>query len=99
VAAARGDNGIGMAGVAWHCRIMPVKVLDDSGSGFWRWVANGIVYAADHGASVLSMSIAKCSMQRAVSGRICAFATEHFPNCTAISIESLPGVGRSWPMI
>lgn len=51
------NNEIGVAGVAFNCSIMPVKVLDSSGSGYYSWIADGIYYAADHGAQVISMSL------------------------------------------
>ncbi|MCA9757190.1 MAG: VCBS repeat-containing protein [Candidatus Eisenbacteria bacterium] len=57
IAAASGDNGIGIAGVVWNCSIMPVKVLDETGHGASTWIANGITYATDHGANVISMSL------------------------------------------
>ena len=63
IAAAEGNNGIGIAGIAGlkvsttnYVQIMPVKVLDKNGSGYTSWAADGIVWAADHGASVISMS-------------------------------------------
>ncbi len=57
IAAATGNNGIGVAGVNWGCRILPVKVLDAGGSGSYTAIANGITFAADSGARVLSMSL------------------------------------------
>ncbi|BFU47892.1 S8 family serine peptidase [Krasilnikovia sp. MM14-A1004] len=57
VIAARGNNGAGMAGICWQCRILPVKVLDSTGLGFDDDVADGIVYAADHGAKVINLSL------------------------------------------
>ena len=56
IAAASGNNGQGIAGIDWNCRIMPVKVFDAAGSGTDAWVANGFIFAADNGASVLSFS-------------------------------------------
>ena len=56
VIAARPDNGLGGAGICWTCRVMPVKVLGADGSGTAAAIADGIRYAADHGASVISMS-------------------------------------------
>ncbi len=56
IAAATGGNGIGVAGVDWRCRIMPVKVLT-SCSGTERQLAEGLVWAADHGADVINMSL------------------------------------------
>ncbi|GAB1644000.1 S8 family serine peptidase [Krasilnikovia sp. MM14-A1259] len=57
VIAARGNNASGIAGVCWQCRIMPVKVLDQWGEGLDDRVADGIVYAADHGAKVINLSL------------------------------------------
>lgn len=57
IAAALTNNGIGVAGVDWNARIMPVKVLNASGSGSYSGIANGIIWAADNGAKVISMSL------------------------------------------
>lgn len=57
IAAALTNNGIGIAGVDWNARIMPVKVLNASGSGSYAAIANGITWAADNGANVISMSL------------------------------------------
>jgi subtilisin family serine protease len=51
------DNGIGVIGVAPDATIMPVKVLDDVGSGWDSQIAKGIRYAADNGADVINMSL------------------------------------------
>jgi subtilisin family serine protease len=47
----------GVEGVAAGVRLMPVKVLDDNGDGYTSDIADGIVWAADHGADVLNMSL------------------------------------------
>jgi subtilisin family serine protease len=57
IAAAQGDNWIGIAGVSWHCRILPLKVLDENGRGGWHWVARGVEHAADRGVQVVSMNL------------------------------------------
>jgi subtilisin family serine protease len=57
VVAATSDNGIGVAGYCWRCRLMPVKVLGADGSGFASTVAQGIVWATDHGARVINASL------------------------------------------
>ncbi|HMP42360.1 MAG TPA: S8 family serine peptidase, partial [Roseiflexaceae bacterium] len=57
LAAAAGDNGIGIAGVCWGCTIIPVKVLDRRGRGDDATIAAGIRWAADQGARVISMSL------------------------------------------
>jgi PKD repeat protein len=57
IIAAQANNGIGIAGVCWKCKILPVKVLDSSGSGADSWIASGIIWATDHGADVINMSL------------------------------------------
>lgn len=51
------DNTLGVAGIAPGCTIMPVKVLDNTGSGTYTAVAEGIYFAADNGAKVINMSL------------------------------------------
>lgn len=55
------NNGIGVAGVAYGCTIMPVKVLDASGSGTLSQLVDGIYYASgknsQYKADVISMSL------------------------------------------
>ncbi len=50
-------NGIGVAGVAYQAKIMPIKVLSGSGSGSVGGIAEGIHWATDHGARVINMSL------------------------------------------
>ncbi|MCB0084688.1 MAG: peptidase S8, partial [Caldilineaceae bacterium] len=57
IAAAGINNGLGMVGVCPGCRVMPVKVLNHNNAGTWSGVANGILYAADHGAKVINLSL------------------------------------------
>ena len=54
--AGRGNNGVGVAGVSWNARLMPVKVLSDSGSGYNFDIYDGIMYAVNNGARVTSNS-------------------------------------------
>ena len=51
------DNVVGVAGVAFNCTVMPVKVLDSEGSGSDSQIIEGITYAADNGADVINMSL------------------------------------------
>jgi len=57
-AAASGANAVGVAGVAWRARIMPIRVTDTSGYGYYSTIASGINWAADHGARVANVSFA-----------------------------------------
>ena len=56
-AAADDDNGIGVSGVAPAAKIMPVRALDSDGKGNSATIANGILFAADNGATVINLSI------------------------------------------
>jgi thermitase len=49
------NNGIGGAGFCPNCQIMPVQVGTDSGA-LTSDIANGIIWAADHGARVINLS-------------------------------------------
>jgi serine protease len=51
------NNEIGVAGLAFKTCLMPVKVLAQNGSGSYTAVANGIRFAADHGADVINLSL------------------------------------------
>lgn len=51
------NNNEGVAGLSWYNKIMPVKVLDSSGAGSTYSVAQGIIWAVDHGAKVINMSL------------------------------------------
>ena len=57
VAAAQGNDGIGVAGASWNVAILPVKVMNSSGSGSYSAIANGITYAADNGAKIINLSV------------------------------------------
>jgi len=56
IAAAVTNNAKGIAGVSWKSKIMAVKVLDDTGSGTLAWELNGINYAVNKNADIISMS-------------------------------------------
>ncbi len=56
IASADTNNNIGMAGICWNCTIMPVKGLNDEGYGTYLDLSTGIVYSADNGADIISMS-------------------------------------------
>jgi hypothetical protein len=56
VAAAVGNNSLGIAGVAWQARIMPVRVLDGRGVGDTVTVARGILYAIKNHADIINLS-------------------------------------------
>lgn len=61
IAAAVGNNSIGIAGVNWKAKIMPIKVFQSSGKGDAATIAKGVNYAANKGATVITMSFGSYS--------------------------------------
>jgi len=57
IAAAVTNNGIGVAGMDWQARIMPVRVLDSLGRGYASDIISGIGWAYQHGADVINLSL------------------------------------------
>ncbi|MBI2941018.1 MAG: S8 family serine peptidase, partial [Chloroflexi bacterium] len=57
IAAAATDNRVGIAGAGAASSLLNVKVLGDEGAGSYSSIANGLVWAADHGAKVINMSL------------------------------------------
>lgn len=57
IAAADTGNAAGIAGVARNCRILPVKVVDNSGDGYYSWMIDGIIWATDQGADIINISL------------------------------------------
>ena len=57
IAAAITMNGVGVAGVGRDCSLMNVKVMSDDGTGYYSWLAEGIIWAADNGANVINISV------------------------------------------
>ncbi len=51
------NNSQGVAGLGYSTTLMNVKVMGDNGTGGDSWIAQGIVWAADHGAKVINMSL------------------------------------------
>ena len=52
-----GDNGVGVAGVAWNIRMASLKVLDERGDGYSSAALAAINYASSAGIPILNMSI------------------------------------------
>jgi thermitase len=70
IAAASTNNGIGVAGLGYAATIMNVKVMGDTGSGAYSWIASGIVWAADNGAEVINMSLGGSSASQVLEDAV-----------------------------
>ena len=57
IAAAGTNNGVGVAGVCWNCKILPLKVMQSSGRGSYSDIAAAVNYASNKGAKVINMSL------------------------------------------
>jgi serine protease len=86
------NNGIGVAGVAFDCSIMPIKVLNSRGSGTYDDIAYGIEYAADNGAQVISMSLGGTATSTTLEN---ALAYAYAKNVTIVCSAGNGGAGAS----
>lgn len=64
------NNSIGTVGVAPSAGLLPVKVLDATGSGFMSDVGDGILWAAQNGAGVINLSLGSTSDSQYVHDRV-----------------------------
>jgi Subtilase family len=69
------NNGIGVAGYCWTCKLMPIKITD-GGSATYSAMADGIVWATDHGARVINVSYAGTSSSSTLNSAV-SYATNH----------------------
>lgn len=65
-AAAAGNNGIGVSGVTWRARIMPIRIADPNAYATFSRMASGISYAADNGARIANISYSGASASLSV---------------------------------
>lgn len=56
IIAAAGNNGVGISGITWQAKIMPLKVLDDKGEGKTSDVIRAIDYAINNKAAIINLS-------------------------------------------
>ncbi len=63
IAAARGNNSIGVAGIAAGCSIMPLKICGTNGYLEFTYSINALTYAGDHNVDIISMSFGAGAIQ------------------------------------
>jgi serine protease len=85
------DNGVGVAGVAYRARIMPLKVLSARGFGSVADIADAIRFAADRGAKVINMSLGGGRSSR-ILGAAVKYA--HDRGVTVVCAAGNDGQGR-----
>lgn len=70
IIAARPNDGYGIAGVSWSGTILPVKIMNSSGTGSTSALVSGIIWAADNGATVINMSVGGFPYSQAVQDAV-----------------------------
>ncbi|MBA2460482.1 MAG: S8 family serine peptidase [Actinobacteria bacterium] len=75
VIAARGNNGIGMAGHCWRCSIMPVRVSAGGAVSADR-LAAGIRFAVQRGARIINVSLTRPGLPDAVEEQAIRYAID-----------------------
>jgi len=76
VAAAVGNNALGIASVAYNARIMPIRVTDDLGYAYYSTVAAGLRWAADNGAKVANISVSSVASSAIVNDAAAYFKSK-----------------------
>jgi subtilisin family serine protease len=100
------NNGTGVAGVTWDCRLMPVRVLarivnitnpaDVRGVGSTADIAAGIRWAVDNGARILNLSLGG-SVDTQVERDAIAYAVARGAVVVAAMGNGGPNAGPSFP--
>lgn len=67
---AEGNNEIGIAGICWNVRIMPIRVLDNEGNTDDATLANGLDYATQNGAYLSNVSVGGPGSSSVVQGAV-----------------------------
>jgi subtilisin family serine protease len=70
MACANTDNAIGLAGLDWQARIMPLKALGANGEGYLDRVVDSIYHAANNGADVINMSLTSSTYSQELANAI-----------------------------
>lgn len=82
------NNNLGVAGLAYNAKIMPVKVLSAHGGGTDVSVADGIRWAADHGANVINLSLGSD-----FPSKVIAKAVQHARNKNVVVVAAAGNSG------
>ncbi|MGE3539867.1 MAG: S8 family serine peptidase [Candidatus Tectimicrobiota bacterium] len=92
-AGAIAGNLTGVAGVAWQNPVLPLVVLDSTNYATYANIAAAIMYAADHGAKVMNISIGGSSYSSTLQS-----AVDYAWNKGAVIVASAMNNGSSTPM-
>jgi subtilisin family serine protease len=97
ITAAATDNETGIAGGAPGAKIMPVRVLDAAGTGGKDDIAEGIIWAAEHGADVINLSLGETGLlARLMKGGVLNPAIDFAHNKGAVVVVAAGNEGTMW---
>ena len=95
------NNGIGVTGLAYGVRLMPVRVLDSQGDGDASEIAKGIYYAVNHHAQIINLSLeftAGTVRASSIPELIAAIDYAHRKNVLVVAASGNEGIGQlSYP--
>ncbi len=86
------NNNVGCAGIAHNCTIMPVRVLNSSGTGSYTQIANGINWASSHGAKVVNLSLGGSAGSTTLSNAVTNAVNAGLTVCAATGNTGTSGV-------
>jgi len=78
------NNWVGVAGIAYDAKILPVKVLCFLGEGLDSWIIDGIRWATEHGADIINLSLGGSPPSKAFEGAL-KYAYQHGVTLVAAS--------------
>ncbi|MDQ7815012.1 MAG: S8 family peptidase [Patescibacteria group bacterium] len=87
--AAKGNDSIGISGVAWNTRIMPLVVLGQDGYGQDGDIINAIRYAVAHGADIINLSFVGSDFNQGLDNAISEAAAQ------GVLVVSAAGNGKT----
>lgn len=93
ILAANANNSFSIAGIDQNVKILPVKVLDSNNAGTTNNLAQGLIFAANHGARVINMSLINYPTNSATLNNALQFARN--AGSTLIACAGNGGIGNA----
>lgn len=94
IAAAETNNGMGIAGVCWECKIMPLKVLDSFGAGFDSDIASAVEFAVSSNADIINLSLGAAESSSTLEN---ALKSAYENNVVSVCAAGNEGAAVSYP--
>ncbi len=90
IAAAAANNGEGVFGVAYNAQIVPIKIIDATGTGEDTDLVEAIIYCADNNIPVINMSLGTTSYPQILAD---AVNYAYYKGCLLIAAANESGIG------